>query len=61
MPCIAPDFGVQKPVHEFGATNAERIFQTLIRTGGEAVNGDCEAGNADFRHAISTVEYLDGF
>src|SRR5690349_11625098 len=38
----APCARMEKPLHQLGAPDAERILQILVRAGAVAVDGDCK-------------------
>src|SRR4029079_2250717 len=47
---VAPDPGVEEPLHQLRTSYAERLLEALIESGGEAVKRDDETANADDRH-----------
>lgn len=40
---LLPYAGVEEPLHQLGASHAERILEILVRTGTVAVNGNRKA------------------
>src|SRR5207302_10273736 len=58
---LAPEARGEEPLHQLGTAHAERVLQTLVRPGAEAVDGDREALHAEFGHQISpTSAWLGG-
>src|SRR6266446_7648212 len=43
---------VEEPLHQLRAPDAERILEILVRPSPVAVDGNCEALDAEFRHYI---------
>src|SRR5256885_7951698 len=43
---------LEEPLHQFRAPDAERVVEILVRPGTVAVDGNCEALDAEFRHYI---------
>src|SRR3989440_768383 len=46
---------LEKPLHQFRAPDAERVLEILVRPGTVAVDGNCEALDAEFRHYHSSL------
>src|SRR5258706_11065883 len=49
---LAPHARVDEPLHQFRASDSERILEILVRPGTVAVDGNREALDAEFRHYI---------
>src|SRR5665213_3068843 len=55
----APHARVEEPLHQFRAPYAERILEILVRPCAVAIEGDREALDAEFGHAVQRFAGLD--
>src|SRR5207302_1729877 len=54
VPVHPPPYAcVEEPLHQLRTPDAERILEILVRPGTVAVDGNCEALDAEFRHYIT--------